>query len=215
MKDKRFLLFDLDGTVADSALGITDSVKYALGVMGVPVPADETLALFIGPPLRYSFTHYVALTESAAEEAIALYRKHYAAEGIKNCRLFPGVKEMLTAAKQSGKVNLLATSKPRVFAEQVLELLGVADRFDYVSAASFTPDLDSKPKIIANALAALSADKGASVMIGDRVYDIEGAAENGIDSIGVVNGSRFKDELLQSGATAVVDDFYALSDFLL
>lgn len=215
MKDKRYLLFDLDGTVADSAPGIIDSVKYALGVMGIPVPADETLALFIGPPLRYSFTHYVALTDTVAEEAIALYRKHYAAEGINNCRLFPGVKEMLSAAKAGGRVNLLATSKPRVFADRVLELLGVGDCFDYVSAASFTPDLDSKPKIIANALAALSADKAASVMIGDRVYDIEGAKENGIDSIGVVNGSRFKDELLQSGATAVVDDFFALSELLL
>lgn len=209
------MLFDLDGTVADSAPGIKDSVEYALKELGLTPPDRDFLSRFVGPPLRYSFTHYIGLSEEDAERALSLYRLHYAEKGIYNTALFPGVAEFLEKAKGKGKVQALATSKPAVFAKQVLDMLGVAEYFDYVSAASFSPDLDSKPKIIGRALAATGADRADCVMIGDRVYDIEGARENGLECIGIVNGSPFRDELVQNGALAVFDDFLELAKYLL
>ncbi len=215
MKNKQFLLFDLDGTVSDSAPGILDSVEFALTEMGINPPPRSFLAKFVGPPLRYSFTHYIGMSEADAEKAIELYRQHYAVKGIYNNSLFPGVKEFLQKAKANGKTIMLATSKPAVFAEQVLDILEVKQYFDYVSAASFTPDLDSKPKIIARAVAMAGADLVDCVMIGDRIYDIEGARENGLPCIGVVNGSPFEKELCDNKADAVLNDFYALAEFLL
>lgn len=215
MKNKRFLLFDLDGTVADSAPGVMDSVEYALNKMGITPPDRGFLAKFIGPPLRFSFMEYIGLSAEDAERGVALYREHYAVEGILNTSLFDGVKEFLKAAKEKGKVLMLATSKPEVFAKRCLKNLGVEEYFDYVSAASFSPELDSKSAIIGRALTMAGADKADCVMIGDRCYDIEGARDNGIPCIGVVNGSVFEKELFETGAKAVLTDFFELRKFLL
>ncbi len=215
MKNKSFLLFDLDGTVADSAPGVMDSVEYSLNKMGITPPARSFLAKFIGPPLRYSYMEYLGLSAEDAERGVALYREHYAVEGILNTSLFAGAKEFLEAAKERGKVILLATAKPELFAKRCLKNLGVEQYFDYVSAACFTPELDSKRAIVGRALAMAGADKADCVMIGDRCYDIEGAHENGIPCIGVVNGSPFEKELYDTGADAVVADFFELRKFLL
>ncbi|MBQ3081048.1 MAG: HAD hydrolase-like protein [Clostridia bacterium] len=215
MKNKRYLLFDLDGTVADSAPGVMDSVEHSLKKMGITPPDRGFLAKFIGPPLRYSYMEYIGLSAEDAERGVALYREHYAVEGILNTGLFEGVKEFLEAAKEKGKTVLLATAKPEVFAKRCLKNLGVEQYFDYVSAASFTPELDSKSAIVGRALAMSGADKEDCVMIGDRCYDIEGAHNNGIPCIGVVNGSPFEKELIETGADAVVNDFFALRKFLL
>lgn len=215
MKNKRFILLDLDGTVADSAPGILDSVEHALIKMGITPPDRCFLARFVGPPLRYSFCTYIGLSEEDAEKAVALYREHYAVEGICNNHIFPGVKEFLKKAKENGKTILLATSKPAVFAHKTLELFDIQQYFDFVSAASFTPDLDSKPKIIARAMEMAGATPENCVMIGDRIYDIEGARENGLPCIGVVNGSQFEKELIENNAVAVCKDFYELSNYLL
>jgi len=121
----------------------------------------------------------------------------------------------LAEAKAKGKVLMIATSKPAVFADRALTALGVRQYFDHVSAASFTPELDSKAAIVARALDMAEADKEQSIMIGDRIYDIEGADANGIPCIGVVNGSMFEQELKENGAAAVVPDFFELAKILL
>jgi len=215
MKNKRFLLFDLDGTVADSAPGVMDSVEYALTKMGLTPPDRTFLAKFIGPPLRFSFMEYIGLSAEDAEKGVALYREHYAEKGILNTSLFAGVAEFLKEAKDKGKVLMLATSKPEIFAKRCLKDLGIEEYFDYVSAASFSPELDSKSAIVGRAIEMSGADKADCLMIGDRCYDIEGAHNNGIPCVGVVNGSPFKKELIETGAAAVVEDFYELAKFLL
>ncbi len=215
MKNKGFLLFDLDGTVADSAPGVMDSVEYALTKMGITPPDRTFLTKFIGPSLRFSFMEYIGLSAEEAEKGVALYREHYAEKGILNTGLFDGVKEFLTEAKAKGKVLLLATAKPELFAKRCLVSLGVDGYFDFVSAASFTPELDSKTAIVGRALEMAGADKADCLMIGDRCYDIEGAHNNGIPCVGVVNGSPFEKELKDTGAEAVVADFYELARFLL
>ena len=215
MKTKHFLLFDLDGTVSNSAPGIMDSIEYALSGMGIASPGRDFLAKFVGPPLRYSFKNYIGLSESDIEKALKLYREHYSEKGIYNNSLFDGTADFLKKAKEEGKTVMLATSKPKVFADRVLEYLKVAQYFDYVSAAGFTPEHNEKWEIIASALKESGAEKSDCVMIGDRIYDVEGAGRNGIPCIGIVNGSPFENELHECGAYKVVKDFYELSDYLL
>lgn len=215
MQNKKYLLFDLDGTVTNSAPGIIDSAVFAIEKMGFAVPPMSVLKSFVGPPLRYSFTHYVGMTEAQAEEAIAIYRENYAAGGIYNNSLYDGAKEFLKKAKDSGKVLLLATSKPEKSVFVVLDYLGIREYFDYVSAASFTPELDSKTAIVGRAIAMCGASKDDCVMIGDRLYDCEGAANNGIPCIGILNGSGLTEELEKAGAKIIVDDFDALAKILL
>ncbi len=215
MKNRKYLLFDLDGTIVNSAPGIFHCVKHALNSMGFEVPPMDTLKLFIGPPLRYSFTEYVGMTPEQAEEAIRLYREEYVGGGIYNSNLFDGVKEFLEKAKALGKTMLLATSKPEKSVYIVLDYLGIREYFDYISAASFTPELDSKTKIVERALLMCGCDKNDCVMIGDRIYDVEGASNNGIDCIGVLNGSEFFEELRDAGAVKIVDSFASLADYLL
>lgn len=215
MKNKKYLLFDLDGTVTNSAPGIIDSAVYAIKKMGFDVPPMSVLKSFVGPPLRYSFTHYVGMTEAQAEEAIAIYRENYAAGGIYNNSLYDGAKEFLEQAKQAGKVLLLATSKPEKSVYVVLDYLGIRQYFDHVSAAGFTPELDSKTLIVGRALAMCGAEKSDCVMIGDRLYDVEGARNNGLECIGILNGSGLQSELEEAGADLIVDDFVALAKILL
>ncbi len=215
MQNKQYLLFDLDGTVTDSAPGVIQSATYAIKKMGFAVPPMSVMKLFIGPPLRYSFTHYVGMSESQAEEAIALYREDYAVSGIFNNSLFDGVKEFLIKAKAHGKTLLLATSKPEKFVYVVLDYLGIREYFDYVSAASLTPELDSKTAIVGRAIDMCGGDKADCVMIGDRLYDVEGAKNNGIPCIGILNGSDFREELEKAGAAVIAEDFLQLAKILL
>ncbi len=215
MKNKKYLLFDLDGTVTNSAPGIIDSAVFAIEKMGFKVPPVSVLKQFVGPPLRYSFTHYVGMSEEQAEQAIAIYRENYAAGGIYNNSLYEGAKEFLAQAKNCGKVLLLATSKPEKSVYVVLDYLGIREYFDYVSAASFTPELDSKTAIVGRALAMCGGDKAECVMIGDRLYDCEGAANNGIPCIGILNGSELYDELKSAGADIIVENFDTLAKILL
>ena len=215
MKNRKYLLFDLDGTVTNSAPGIIDSAVFAIKQMGFEVPPMSVLKQFVGPPLRYSFAHYVGMSELQAEQAIAIYRESYAAGGIYNNSLYDGVKEFLEKAKSSGKVLLLATSKPEKSVYVVLDYLGIRKYFDFVSAASFSPELDSKTKIIERAISMCDCEKSDCVMIGDRLYDVEGATNNGIECIGILNGSGLYDELNNAGAVLIVEDYKTLSEILL
>ncbi len=215
MKNKKFLLFDLDGTVSNSAPGVIASAVYAMEKHGVTPPDSNTMAKFLGPPLSYSFVTYAGVKEECVDEVIKLYREHYAKEGVYMNSLYDGAAEFFEQAKNAGKVLLIASSKPIYFVNIVLEYLGVAKYFDHVSAADFSSKHLSKSQSVAEAMKMASASAEDCVMIGDRMYDIEGARDNGIPCVGIVNGSIFKQELLDHGANAVADDFYALNKILL
>lgn len=215
MKDKKYLLFDLDGTVSDSAPGVIASAKYAMEKMGVGIPDDSVMARFLGPPLSYSFHTYAGIPEDKVDEAIRLYREHYRVEGIYMNTLYPGAAEFFDTARSRGKVLLIASSKPLPFVNEVLRYLGVAKYFDYVSAADFSSKHISKAGIVTRAMDMAGASAGDCVMIGDRCYDVDGAKENGIPCVGIVNGSMFENELKECGAIYVAKDFFDLSKFLL
>lgn len=215
MKNKKYLLFDLDGTVADSAPGVIASAKEALEKMGYAVPDDSVMPRFLGPPLSYSFKTYAGVPEDKVDEAIRLYREHYRVDGIYRSTLYPGAADFFGAAKEKGKVLLIASSKPLPFVKEVLRFLDVAKYFDHAAGADFSSTHLSKAGIVAQALEMAAAPKEESVMIGDRIYDVEGARDNGLPCVGIVNGSIFKEELENCGAVAVAKDFYQLTNILL
>lgn len=215
MKNKKFLIFDLDGTVADSAPGVIAAAKYSMEKMGVAVPNGSTMARFLGPPLSYSFSVYAGVADEKLDEAIELYREYYREKGIYMCTLFPGAADFFAKAAAAGKRLLIASSKPLPFVKEVLHYLGIEAYFTCVSAPDFASNAVGKAGIIAAAIKSAAAKSENCIMIGDRHYDVEGAAENGLPCVGIVNGSVFKEELQSCGAVYVAEDFRELGNYLL
>ena len=199
------ILFDLDGTLTDSGLGITKAVQYALGQMGYEVPPRESLFTFVGPPLHKSFQKYCGIDEAGAVEAVRQFRVYYnEMGGILENEVYAGIPEMLDALKKAGKRLVIATSKPQAPAELVMRHFGL-DVFvpEIVGGADDTRN--TKGKVIAWALQELGIDPTTAIMVGDREHDVQGAAENGIPAIGITWGYGDRAELENAGAKAVFD----------
>lgn len=202
----KYILFDLDGTLTDPAEGITNSIMYAQKKMGIKVWNREQLLYFIGPPLKEAFMEKFGLSEEKAIEMVAHYRVEFPRKGIYENRVYDGVKAMLEELKNSGKIIALATSKPLKFAEIVLNHFGLAKYFDVVIGATFDGTLGRKADIVRVALEKCGVSHlSEAVMVGDRHHDINGAVENGIDSIGVLFGYGDKQELTEAGAMYVAE----------
>ncbi len=213
---KNYILFDLDGTLTDPMEGITKSVQYALRSYGIDEPDLWKLTPFIGPPLKDSFMEYYGFSESQAAEAIERYREYYAVTGIYENHVFEGIAEMLKELRAAGKILLVATSKPEVYAKMILEHFGIIRYFDFVGGASFDEVRVRKSDVIAYTLE--SADiRGteAMVMVGDREHDVWGANENGIDCVGVLFGYGSREELEAAGACHIVETVEELKEYLL
>lgn len=173
----RYLLFDLDGTLTDPMLGITRSVQYALRRFGIEVDDLRTLCRFIGPPLKESFRDFYGMDDEQATRAVALTREYFAPRGIFENRLYEGIPELLTELQAAGCMLAMATSKPEPFARQIAEHFHLADRFTLIGGATMDGTRTAKRDVVRYVLGALDVeDPTAAVMIGDRRYDIEGAA---------------------------------------
>ena len=200
------ILFDLDGTLIDSSLGITNSVAYALEKMGLPVPEREELLPFIGPPLQESFQRYFHLSEEQSQQAVTFYREYFAEKGIIENTLYPEVCDTLKYLKQSGKQLLLATSKPEQFARIILNHFQLTDYFTEIAGASLDGKLSTKGDVIALALERIGiTDTSSCLMVGDRKHDILGAKTHQMASAGVLYGFGSRKELSQAGATFIID----------
>ena len=201
-----YFLFDLDGTLTDPGLGITNSVAYALGKYGITVEDRRELYPFIGPPLRQSFSEFYGFDEEKTKEAVAFYREYFSEKGLFENEVYEGIPEVLSQFKQAGKKLLVATSKPEEFTNRILEHFGLAEYFDFVAGATMDETRNEKADIIAYALKQIAdADPSKIVMIGDRKFDILGARGNGIDSIGVLYGYGSRAELEEAQATFIVE----------
>ena len=199
------ILFDLDGTLTDSGLGITKAVQYALGQMGYEVPPRESLFTVIGPPLHKSFAKYYGMDEATAVEAVRQFRVYYnQMGGILENEVYEGVRELLEALKKAGKRLMIATSKPQAAAELVMRHFGL-DAFVTEIVGGTDDTRNTKGKVIAYTLREYGVDPGTAIMVGDREHDIYGAAENGIPAIGVTWGYGDRAELEGAGANAVLD----------
>ena len=211
----KYLLFDLDGTLTDPAEGITNSVAYALNKFGINVEDKRTLYKFIGPPLVDAFSEYYGFSKEDSEKATAFYRETFRVTGLYQNMVYDGVVEMLEALKSKGKKLVIATSKPEEFTMKILKHFDLLKYFDFVAAATFDATRNSKDKVIAYALESLDIkDKSKVVMIGDRHHDIDGAKDNGIDSVGVLWGFGSREELETADATYIaesIDDLISIT----
>lgn len=207
MKKYDTILFDLDGTLTDPGEGIVKSVLYALDKYGIRVESRQELYKFIGPPLFVSFQQFFGFSESRAREAIDLYREYYREKGINECRLFDGVKELLEDLKNEGYKIALATSKPEIFAHRVLQNYDIHKYFDFVGGATADEKTRyTKEQVIEYVLRECGiTDRARTLMVGDRCYDINGAKAFSLDSVGVTYGYGTKEELMEAGATYILD----------
>lgn len=212
----RYLLFDLDGTLTDPMLGITRSVQYALHRFGIEVDDLHTLCRFIGPPLKESFRDFYGMDDEQAAQAVVYTREYFAPRGIFENRLYEGIPELLTELQAAGCMLAMATSKPEPFARQIAEHFRLADRFTLIGGATMDGTRTAKRDVVRHVLGALDVeDPTAAVMIGDRRYDIEGAAAEGIASIGVLWGYGSREELAAAGAGQIVGTIPELRALLL
>lgn len=202
---REVILFDLDGTLTDSAPGITAAAAYALSQYGVDVPDQRALLRFVGPPLRQSFMEFYGFSAAQAEEAVnKYYRAYYRERGLFECRVYDGVPEMLAALRACGGRLLLATSKPEVFARAVIERFDLLRFFEGVTGSNLDGTRENKAEVVACALEwAGVTDAASAVMVGDRRFDVEGARACGLDTIGVLYGYGSAGELTAAGAVAL------------
>lgn len=215
MTTYKTLLFDLDGTLTDPGEGITNSVAYALRCFGITPPPREALHPFIGPPLVDSFQKYYELSHEDALKAVDCYREYYRDRGIFENALYAGIDELLRDLRAHGYQIILATSKPEQFAIQILDHFGILPYFHHVAGALMDESRTKKSEVIAHALAISGADPSSTLMIGDREYDVLGAKEFGIPTVGVLFGYGSREELEAAGAAHIAETVPALRELLL
>lgn len=209
------ILFDLDGTLTDPGVGITSGVMCALEHFDIHVEDRRELYKFIGPPLYGAFTEFYGLSDAQDREAVRLYRDYYARQGLLENEVYPGIPELLAALKAAGRRLLVATSKPEEFSVQILEHFGLAQYFDFIAGSAFDGSRDSKAAVIAYGRAHTGFDPAEAVMVGDRKYDVLGAAACGLPCIGVLYGYGSQAELVSAGAADIAETVSALRQILL
>ncbi|WP_028560836.1 HAD family hydrolase [Paenibacillus pinihumi] len=216
MSSYNVILFDLDGTLSDPKIGITKSVQYALEKFGIYEPDLDKLEPFIGPPLDESFKKFYGFNEEQCKRGIAYYRERFKEKGMYENILFPDIPKLLEQLNAAGKVLVVATSKPTVFAEQILKYFSIDHYFDLIIGSNLDGTRVAKTEIISHILGEMkSYDKRDFIMIGDRKHDIVGANNTGIHSIGVLYGYGPLEELQQASPTYIVDHVTELADILL
>ena len=209
----KYILFDLDGTLTESAPGIINSIKHTYAHYGITDYDERELEKFVGPPLIESFMRYCGFTEEKAREAVDVYREYFSTKGLFENAVYNGIPKCLAALKSAGYVLAVATSKPQVFCERILDHFSLAEYFSVVKGIPLDDEKMTKAQVIERALDALGVtDKREAIMVGDRDYDIKGAKENGIECVGVLYGYGSRSELESAGASAIcetVDDLSA------
>ena len=212
---KKYIFFDLDGTLTDSAEGITNSVAYVLKYYGISVKDKSTLNVFVGPPLVESFAVY--LPQADVQTAIDRFRAYYRETGWLENEPYPGVRECLHALKAAGKRMYVATSKLESMARQVLTHFDLMQYFDGVCGGiADDPEAGKKVNVVRRALReAEYTEYSRAILSGDREYDIYGGHAAGIQTVGVLYGYGSREELEKAGADALAETPEALLALLL
>ncbi|MDD5922965.1 MAG: HAD hydrolase-like protein [Eubacteriales bacterium] len=234
MRDLRYVLFDLDGTIWESGPGITRSVQYALRFVGIEEPDLDNLTSFIGPPLNIEFSRRFHLNAEQTELAIRKFRERYDDQGVYECELYPGVRSMLEMVKDAGLILAASSGKPQPLVDRLMEHFGIQDAFRMMVGGRYEDELtnktgvDNKQRIIKETLRRLSEQDGLSggpgelslaagqaVMVGDTKYDVIGALRNDVHPIGAAYGYGGRKELEQAGAEDIAEDVPELTRMLL
>lgn len=212
------ILFDLDGTIVDTGVGIRLSAYHALRKMGMDVGEPDTLNYFIGPPLRTTFQTRFQLNDTDVETAVQYFRQRYARQGIHEHVLYPGMDQLLYKLQESGKRLAVATSKPTVFAREILHQYGVDTCFLEIVGSEFDGSRSEKIDVLREVLHRLNLtepEREHAAMVGDRKYDMLGARKFGLHPIGVAFGYALPGELQTAGAEYCVENAAELSAILL
>ena len=202
--EQKAILFDLDGTLTDSGEGITKCAALALEHFGLPVPPYSEMRKFVGPPLRDSFMKHGVKAEDV-EEAIRVYRSRYTTVGKFENYPYPGIRELLEKLRAEGHRLFVATSKPEDMSVEILNKFELSRYFEIIAGATPHKERNSKSEVIAYLLDKMGSSN-AIVMVGDTVFDIEGANAHHIPAIGVSWGYGDVEEMRSAGAAGIADD---------
>lgn len=209
LSDFDYLLWDLDGTLTASAPGIINCVKYALSSIGIDETDMAKLNLFIGPPLSESFQKIYGFSKEKSLELVAKYQERYTEKGIWENSLFDGIKETLAALKAKGKHLIVATAKPEIYMNPIIEKFGIAEFFEFAGGADLKIGRDAKDQVISYVVEKCKledeVEKGRVLMIGDRNNDIEGAHKNKIPCCACLWGYGNMEEFEKYHADFVIE----------
>lgn len=210
-----YILFDLDGTLTDPKVGITTCVQYALASVGIDEPDLDKLEPFIGPPLHESFMEFYGFDRENAMKLVEKYRERFNDIGIFENNIYPGIADMLKTLKETGCKISIASSKPTVLVERILDHFDIRKYFDAVVGSNLDGTRTKKEEVVEEALRQLQCIKEKTAMVGDRKFDIEGAKAFGLTGIGVSFGYAVEHELEEAGAEYIVDTVEELKNLLL
>lgn len=209
---KKTILFDLDGTLTDSGEGIMNCAKLALKTYGIPIPDEQAMRLFVGPPLEVSFARH-GMKEEDIPEAIEVFRRRYTSLGKYENFPYPGIHQLLAKLRDQGYTLCVATSKPEVMALDIMDHFELAPYFEKIVGATLDRKRITKEDVITFLLHSLK-DTGELIMVGDTQYDVIGAKAHGIPTIGVTWGYGEEESLLNAGAAAIAHTMDELFDLL-
>ncbi len=210
------LLFDLDGTLTDSARGIHNSFRYALKAMGCPEPTFEQLRPCVGPPLRDSFRDRFGIPSEKLQEALDQYQVYYADRGIFENEVYPGIRELLDELSGNGITLAVASSKKEIHVKRVLEHFDLMRFFAFAGGSDDAVGRSRKEDVVRYVLESLGVrDLSQAALVGDRMHDAIGAAECGIDALGALWGYGTGEELTDAGVVMVSDSPSELGRWLL
>lgn len=202
----KYIFFDLDGTISDSGPGIIKSAAYALEKFGIIETDEKKLGRFVGPALIDSFQEFYGLTEEQARQGVIYYRERYKPIGLYENTVYPGIEELLKKLKADGYMIVVATSKPEVMAVDVLKYFKLADYFDLIAGATLDETRLKKSQVLEYAIEKCGiTDTSEILMVGDRNFDVLGAAAFDIKCLGVLYGYGSEEELLTAGAVSLAN----------
>ena len=205
-RDAEYIFLDLDGTLTDPSLGIINATLQALEYFGIHESDREKLGDFIGPPLYVSFAKHYGFSREQSQKAIEVFQDYYAPKGLYENTPYPGMRELLAGWKGEGRRLVLATSKPEIFAMQILERFGMASSFTFIAGGDPCETRVHKSDVIRYALRKLGLDANIpAVMVGDTKYDILGAKELGFPTVAVTYGFGKREDIVEAGAAWIVD----------
>ena len=200
----KYILFDLDGTISESAVGIRESLEYAIAKLGKPVPDLSDYTLYIGPPLLDTFKNLCHFSEEVSREGVEIYRGYYDEKGKFANKAYSGVKELLESIKAQGCKVAVCSSKYEAFAKEIIGILGLEKYFDAVCGSTLDGSRKDKKDLIPYAVESLGGnietDREKVVMIGDTYFDVRGAVQTGVDFIGVTYGYGSIEQMKADGA---------------
>ena len=210
------ILFDLDGTLTEPETGIVRCIEYALNKMDVPVPENTDFSKYIGPPLQAAFAELLQTSDRLLiDKAILFFRERFSEKGQYENEVYPGVKSLLKDLTDSGKQLFVATSKPEIFAKNIINHFNLSEYFSGIYGAGLDGTRSDKAELLGYLLQEEKIEPESAIMIGDRKYDITGAVLNNLSTIGVLWGYGAKEELQSVNATWLCKDVSCIAEILL